>query len=362
MKLKNKLKFLPFMACGVALGLDLSIGVNAEWYGCDTYEGENPLSQVNPTLSYSSVYLDQLAVANARGTSYDSWTDVYMYQTLWKLNYNYLNGYRGVYASYTCCIDCEEFYNWFSECDWNDNFDYDEYIYYYIANNMIVGVVPIEFVWLDSNGVYQSGYNSNLTNCSSYVSSPNYGGTFNANYYGSYTAYDYSYLITSDSYDMSDYTGEISFVVSSYIDLNDKNSYDSSPSSHGYINDYWRYTLSNLTSSCMLYTYQTAYPDWLSYSPMRLCVSENLADTTLTDAEITRISIEKYNEGYQAAKSVYQDIDSNIFLSLFDSVLSSPIKIFQQIFDFELFGLNISGLVFGLLSCLLVIWLIKWFI
>lgn len=60
--------------------------------------------------------------------------------------------------------------------------------------------------------------------------------------------------------------------------------------------------------------------------------------------------VERYNQ------ALYSD---NALSGMILAIVDAPINIFKSIFDFEILGINIIGVVFGIITLLLIIWLIK---
>lgn len=67
---------------------------------------------------------------------------------------------------------------------------------------------------------------------------------------------------------------------------------------------------------------------------------------------------EGYQQGYQQAES---DLGGSVFANVFFSLLNTPFKVIQDVFDLEFFGINLSQLIIAIFSITLVIWLIDKF-
>ncbi len=96
-------------------------------------------------------------------------------------------------------------------------------------------------------------------------------------------------------------------------------------------------------------------------------ISTGNNDTISFDSGYSSGYQEGYNKGSEDGnKSGYDkglaDGDSSPLLTLFNAVLNAPINIFRQVFNFDLFGVNIYGLCTSLLTFALIIWLIKRFL
>lgn len=64
--------------------------------------------------------------------------------------------------------------------------------------------------------------------------------------------------------------------------------------------------------------------------------------------------IEGKTEGYQQGANT-----QNTLYNMVIAVADTPINIFKQIFNFNILGLDISGFIFGLISLIIIVWLIK---
>lgn len=64
--------------------------------------------------------------------------------------------------------------------------------------------------------------------------------------------------------------------------------------------------------------------------------------------------IQGYNAGYNVGSS-----GNNPLYGMVVAVVDAPINIFKDIFNFDILGINIAGVVFGIISLLIIIWLIK---
>ena len=61
-----------------------------------------------------------------------------------------------------------------------------------------------------------------------------------------------------------------------------------------------------------------------------------------------------YEQGYQVGAS-----QSNSLYGLVIAVIDAPINIFKSIFNFDILGINIVGVTFGIVTLLVIVWLIK---
>lgn len=76
------------------------------------------------------------------------------------------------------------------------------------------------------------------------------------------------------------------------------------------------------------------------------------------EEQIKNGNTQQYNEGYN--KGYAQGANSNNSLyNMVIAIADTPINIFKQIFNFNILGIDISGFIFGIVSLLIIIWLIK---
>lgn len=70
---------------------------------------------------------------------------------------------------------------------------------------------------------------------------------------------------------------------------------------------------------------------------------------------------EGYNEGYNEARELFADADTS-FGSLFLAIAEVPYNIISSMFSFELFGYDMSQFVFSLITVIVIICVVRWFI
>lgn len=68
-----------------------------------------------------------------------------------------------------------------------------------------------------------------------------------------------------------------------------------------------------------------------------------------------------YNEGYNEARELFADADTS-FGSLFLAIAEVPYNIISSMFSFELFGYDMSQFVFSLITVIVIICVVRWFI
>lgn len=72
-----------------------------------------------------------------------------------------------------------------------------------------------------------------------------------------------------------------------------------------------------------------------------------------------------FNQGYEEGRSIgYEEgaNSSNTLVGMVGAIFTGPVTMFQQIFNFNVLGINFAEMLLGLVTLLVVIWLIKKFI
>ena len=77
-----------------------------------------------------------------------------------------------------------------------------------------------------------------------------------------------------------------------------------------------------------------------------------------TIEEKNQIYNDRYNDGYQHGYEIGAN-SNNALYNMVIAVADTPISIFKNIFNFNILGIDISGFVFGIISLIIIIWLIK---
>lgn len=211
------------------------------------------------------------------------------------------------------------------------NAGYNAGIQYVVSNPAQYSLYTQEQYNAVSSAGYQEGYNAGLN----YV----------INYPAQYSLYTQSQYNTNASIE---YNNGINHV------LNNLESY----------NLYTQEQVNNNASA----DYNSGYNNGINQ------VLNNLGNYNLyTQEQYTTNGTNNYNNGYTAGNNAgYEngylegvndtETDSNTLTGLFNAVLTSPVNMIANIFNFEFLGVNISALIFSIVSMFIVIWLIKRFI
>ena len=78
-----------------------------------------------------------------------------------------------------------------------------------------------------------------------------------------------------------------------------------------------------------------------------------------TQIENLNVKVQQsYNDGYNKGYDIGNKSENSLY-NMVIAIADTPISIFKQIFNFNILGLDISGFIFGIISLLIIIWLIK---
>lgn len=75
---------------------------------------------------------------------------------------------------------------------------------------------------------------------------------------------------------------------------------------------------------------------------------------TYSNADYLQYGINRYSAGYTDGANESQSLRSMVF-----AIADTPIRVFKQIFDFNILGINLAGITLSIMSLLIVIYLVK---